>query len=55
MQVEWNDPEDPTKGFQYLYLSDADYQSIMDRAEGAAALEAVAVTRKGIPSSLLFP
>ncbi|KAL0482923.1 acetyl-CoA carboxylase [Acrasis kona] len=27
-QVEWNDRNDPTKGFQYLYLSDADYQKI---------------------------
>ncbi|RKO91753.1 acetyl-CoA carboxylase [Blyttiomyces helicus] len=27
-QIAWNDPENPSKGFQYLYLSPADYQSL---------------------------
>lgn len=27
-QIEWTKPEDPTKGFQYLYLDDKDYQLI---------------------------
>ena len=33
MQVEWNDPEDPSKGFQYLYLTASDYQAIWKGAE----------------------
>jgi len=28
MQVEWHNPKEPLKGFQYLYLTDADYQTI---------------------------
>lgn len=35
MQVEWNNPRDPTKGFKYLFLSDADYTSIAARADTA--------------------
>ena len=27
-QVEWTVPTDPAKGFQYLYLMDADYQRL---------------------------
>lgn len=34
-QVEWNNPGDPTKGFKYIYLSDADYSSIAARADTA--------------------
>jgi hypothetical protein len=34
-QVEWNNPADPTKGFKYVYLSDADYSSIAARADTA--------------------
>ena len=34
-QVEWNNPADPTKGFKYIYLSDADYSSIAARADNA--------------------
>lgn len=33
MQVEWADPEDPTKGFKYLYLKDDDYQRLWRRAD----------------------
>ena len=35
MQVEWNNNRDPTKGFKYLFLSDADYTSIAARADAA--------------------
>lgn len=35
MQVEWNNPSDPSKGFKYLYLTDADYSSINARADTA--------------------
>lgn len=31
LNVEWNNPEDPSKGFAYLYLTSADYESIMSR------------------------
>ena len=34
-QVEWNNARDPTKGFKYLFLSDADYTSIAARADTA--------------------
>ena len=34
-QVEWNNAKDPTKGFKYLYLSDADYTSVAARADAA--------------------
>lgn len=33
--MEWNNPADPTKGFKYIYLSDADYSSIAARADTA--------------------
>ncbi|EIE18073.1 hypothetical protein COCSUDRAFT_26470 [Coccomyxa subellipsoidea C-169] len=35
LQVEWNNPADPTKGYKFLYLSDADYSSIAARADTA--------------------
>ena len=35
VQVEWNNSADPTKGFKYIYLSDADYSSIAARADTA--------------------
>ena len=28
LKVEWHNPEEPQKGFKYLYLSDDDYHSI---------------------------
>ncbi|KAK9790754.1 hypothetical protein WJX73_002279 [Symbiochloris irregularis] len=33
LQVEWNDPADPSKGFKYLYLPDQDYQAIWKGAD----------------------
>ena len=27
-QVAWNNPDDPSKGFQYLYFSEAEYQKL---------------------------
>ena len=35
LRIEWNVPDDPTKGFKHLYLSDEDYQAIVARAPGA--------------------
>ena len=46
VQVEWNNPEDPSRGFQYLYLSNADYQSIVERAEHLA-VKCTLVSAKG--------
>jgi len=37
MSVEWVNPDDPTKGFKYLYLSEEDYGCIMERATAAAS------------------
>ena len=34
LQVEWNNPKEPQKGFQYLYLTDADYQAISAKSPG---------------------
>ncbi len=31
--MEWNNPGDPTKGYKFLYLSDADYSSVAARAD----------------------
>lgn len=28
VQVEWQDANDPAKGFQYLFLSDADHNRL---------------------------
>lgn len=28
LQVAWVSPEDPNKGFKYLYLSDADHEKL---------------------------
>ncbi len=28
LRVEWQNPEEPQKGFKYLYLSETDYHSI---------------------------
>ena len=33
LQVEWNNPADPNKGFKYLYLTDKDYQAIWKGAD----------------------
>ena len=46
LQIQWNNPEDPAKGFQYLYLSNADYQSIAARSL-APALKANPITVNG--------
>ena len=46
MQVEWNNPKEPQKGFQYLYLTDADYQAISAKSPGLL-VKANAVTAHG--------
>lgn len=33
-RVAWNDPSDPTKGFQYLYLAPKDMQLLKDSGKG---------------------
>jgi hypothetical protein len=45
LQVEWNNPEDPTKGFKYIYLAEDDYKLITMRAP--TALSAAAITENG--------
>jgi acetyl-CoA carboxylase/biotin carboxylase 1 len=35
-KVEWKDPNDVTKGFEYLYLEEQDYQSVKDMVVVAA-------------------
>lgn len=35
LQVEWTNPDEPSKGFEYLYLSPEDYNSISKRAAAA--------------------
>ena len=32
-QVEWQDANDPAKGFQYLYLTDADHAHITAKSQ----------------------
>lgn len=32
--VSWSDPKDPTKGFQYLYLTSAVYDELLQKASG---------------------
>lgn len=36
LHAAWNDPNDPSKGFRYLYLSSQDYESIMARVGDTA-------------------
>ena len=43
LQVEWNVPEDPTKGHKYLYLTDADHDTL-SRGNGGASFRADALT-----------
>lgn len=28
LQIEWNIPDDPAKGFRYIWLSEVDYQAV---------------------------
>jgi hypothetical protein len=32
-QVEWQDANDPAKGFQYLYLTDADHARLTSKSQ----------------------
>lgn len=41
-QVEWTNPADPSKGFRYMYLSEADYAAVSARAD-TAVLEAIPI------------
>eukprot|EP00200_Dunaliella_tertiolecta_P012627 CAMPEP_0202373002 /NCGR_PEP_ID=MMETSP1127-20130417/4091_1 /ASSEMBLY_ACC=CAM_ASM_000462 /TAXON_ID=3047 /ORGANISM="Dunaliella tertiolecta, Strain CCMP1320" /LENGTH=2753 /DNA_ID=CAMNT_0048969731 /DNA_START=204 /DNA_END=8465 /DNA_ORIENTATION=+ len=43
LQVAWNDPEDPSQGFQYLYLTEADYAALerMAKQTGTELVRAV--------------
>ena len=38
MKIAWTNPDDPTKGFQYMYLSKEDHDSILDRAKEAGVM-----------------
>ena len=41
-QVEWVNPADPSKGFRYMYLSEADYAAVSARAD-TAVLKAIPI------------
>ncbi|KAK9867066.1 hypothetical protein WJX84_010484 [Apatococcus fuscideae] len=44
-EVEWQDPADPNKGIKYLYLTDADYQQLMnDSSKRQNAFKASPIT-----------
>lgn len=45
--MEWINPADPTKGFRYMYLSDADYAAVSARAETAVLKAIPLVTEAG--------
>jgi hypothetical protein len=38
LQVEWQSPDDPTRGFRYLYLTPEDHASLTARAPPGATL-----------------
>lgn len=44
--MEWNNAQDPNKGFKYLYLTDTDYQAISNRSL-KAVVKATTITEKG--------
>ena len=46
LQVEWVQASDPSKGFKYLYLSDADYRALKQGA-GSATLRAQPLQAEG--------
>ena len=46
LQVEWVQASDPSKGFKYLYLSDADYRALTQGA-GSATLRAQPLQAEG--------
>ncbi|GMH43409.1 hypothetical protein BSKO_11331 [Bryopsis sp. KO-2023] len=47
LKVEWLKADDPTKGFQYLYLEDADYRKITNAAKAAQENALFAKEAKG--------
>ena len=51
-QVEWNNMRDPTKGFKYLFLSDADYTSIAARADTAVLKAEPFFAENGAPNQI---
>jgi len=54
LKIKFNDPQNPTKGFEYLYLTDSDYKSlpagtvIANKVEEGWALTDVIGTKHGI-------
>ena len=46
LQVEWVQANDPSKGFKYLYLSDADYRALT-QGTGSATLRAQPLQAEG--------
>ena len=49
INVAWNSPEDPTKGFKYLYLSAEDHSSILQRGKecGITPFKSTHITEDG--------
>eukprot|EP00884_Botryococcus_braunii_P014175 jgi/Botrbrau1/22759/Bobra.0132s0090.2 len=41
LQVEWSNPDDPSKGFKYLFLSEEDYSRITTKYPAALVAEAI--------------
>ena len=53
-QVEWLNPADPSKGFRYMYLSEADYASVSARADTAVLKATSIVTESGAQMGLVL-
>lgn len=53
LKVEWNNSEEPQKGFQYVYLTPEDYKSIQDRSQDLV-LKASLVRANGDSFANLF-
>ena len=47
VQVEWNNPDDPTRGHKYLYLSDEDYMAISKRSSAPVVRATLVASQNG--------
>ena len=48
--MEWNDPQDPSRGFKHLYLTDKDYNQLVQTSD-VAPLKASPTVNHGRPPS----
>ena len=53
--MEWNVPDDPTKGHKYLYLTDADHSSLVRGTSGASFRADPLTTDAGAELSAAWP